>query len=269
MLRLLALDFDGVISDSAPEAFVVALRTYCEMRPDARLGARLGDCDALLHGPAAPAPARIAGDALFAAFLEMMPLGNRAEDYAVGLEALDLGVPLPDQTAYDRFKADLDPEWMRSFHKRFYRVRAAMTDADPAAWHRLIGPYPGVSELLRRRAGDARLAIATAKDRRSVGKLLEAYGIADLFPEGRVLDKETGVSKRAHFEHLHGVSGFSYTEMTFVDDKVNHLDAVAPLGVRCGLAAWGYNGEREVALARSRGHLVLGLEDAEAQLFGD
>jgi phosphoglycolate phosphatase-like HAD superfamily hydrolase len=158
---------------------------------------------------------------------------------------------------------------MRRFHKRFYRVRAAMTDADPAAWHRLIGPYPGVSELLRRRAGDALLAIATSKDRRSVGKLLEAYAIADLFPEGRVLDKETGVSKRAHFEHLQRVFGVPYTEMTFVDDKVNHLDVVAPLGVRCGLAAWGYNGEREVALARARGHLVLGLEDAEAQIFGD
>jgi phosphoglycolate phosphatase-like HAD superfamily hydrolase len=264
MLRLLALDFDGVISDSAPEAFAVALRTYCEMRPSSRLG----DRDALLRGPAAPAPEAIAGDALFAVFLEMMPLGNRAEDYAVVLDALEAGVPLPDQTAYDRFKAGLDPEWMRSFHKRFYRVRAAMSDADPAAWHRLIGPYPGVCGLLRRRAVDALLAIATSKDRRSVGKLLEAYGIADLFPEGRVLDKETGVTKRVHLEHLHRVFGVSYTETTFVDDKVNHLDAVAPLGARCALAAWGYNGEREVALARSRGYLVLGLEDVEAQLWG-
>ena len=265
MLRLLALDFDGVISNSAPEAFVVALRTYREMRPDSSHG----EYDALLRGPAAPAPEAIAGDVLFAAFLEMMPLGNRAEDYAVGLAALEAGVQLPDQSSYDRFKAGLDPEWMRSFHKRFYRVRAAMSDADPAAWQRLMGPYPGVTELLRRWAGDALLAIATSKDRRSVGRLLEAYGIADLFPEGRVLDKETGVSKRAHLEHLQQVFGVSYSETTFVDDKVNHLDAVAPLGVRCGLAAWGYNGEREVALARARGYLVLGLEDAEAQLFGE
>jgi phosphoglycolate phosphatase-like HAD superfamily hydrolase len=265
MLRLLVLDFDGVISDSAPEAFVVALRTYRELRPSSRLG----DRDALLRGPAAPTPGAVAGDALFAVFLETMPLGNRAEDYAVGLAAVEAGVQLPDQTSYDRFKAGLDPEWLRSFHKRFYRVRAAISDADPAAWHRLMGPYPGVTELLRRCAGDVLLAIATSKDRRSVGKLLEAYGIADLFPEGSVLDKETGVSKRAHLEHLHRLFGVSYTETTFVDDKVNHLDAVAPLGVRCGLAAWGYNGEREVALARARGYLVLGLEDAEAQLFGD
>ena len=56
-------------------------------------------------------------------------------------------------------------------------------------------------------------------------------------------------------------------EITFVDDKVNHLDAVAPLGVRCALAAWGYNGPREHRLARSHGHLLCTLDDVEAQLF--
>ena len=39
--------------------------------------------------------------------------------------------------------------------------------------------------------------------------------------------------------------GTEYAELTFVDDKLNHLETVAPLGVRCVLAAWGYNGERE------------------------
>jgi hypothetical protein len=56
--------------------------------------------------------------------------------------------------------------------------------------------------------------------------------------------------------------------MTFVDDKVNHLDAVAPLGVRCALSAWGYNGPREHELARARGYRVCSLADVESQLFG-
>jgi hypothetical protein len=56
--------------------------------------------------------------------------------------------------------------------------------------------------------------------------------------------------------------------MTFLDDKVNHLDSVSPLGVRCGLAAWGYNGPREHGLALERGYLVCRLDDVEAQLFG-
>jgi hypothetical protein len=56
--------------------------------------------------------------------------------------------------------------------------------------------------------------------------------------------------------------------VTFVDDKVNHLDDVAPLGVRCVLAAWGYNGDRERREAERAGYRVCGLDQVEAALFG-
>jgi phosphoglycolate phosphatase-like HAD superfamily hydrolase len=195
-------------------------------------------------------------------------LGNRAEDYAVALAALDQRCELPDQAAYDAFRAGQDPEWLRAYHRRFYRVRASLMQADPEAWQRLMPPYPDFLEMLRRRAGQVLLAIATAKDRRSVAALLRSYGIHDLFPEDRVLDKETGVTKASHLEHLHRAFGVDYPEMAFVDDKVNHLDAVAPLGVNCCLAAWGYNGPREAALARSRGYRVCTLEEVEVHFFG-
>ena len=48
---------------------------------------------------------------------------------------------------------------------------------------------------------------------------------------------------------------------------MNHLNHVAGLGVRCGLAAWGYNGRREWEVATKAGHLLLQLDDLEAQLF--
>jgi hypothetical protein len=91
--------------------------------------------------------------------------------------------------------------------------------------------------------------------------------VAALFGAGRVLDKETGVSKLAHLEHLQRELGVAFAEMTFLEDKVNHLESVAPLGVRCALAAWGYNGPREHGRARELGFLVCTLDDVEAQLF--
>lgn len=264
-MRLLALDFDGVISDSAPEAFVVALRTWCALRPGSSLAEPA--CE-LLEGAAAPAPALVAACPLYAPFLEMMPLGNRAEDYAVELDAIESGRALRDQAGYDDYKAGRAPEALREFHRCFYRVREALSEADPAAWHQLMPPYPGLPGLLRRRAAERVLAIATSKDRRSVRKLLLAYGISELFPDDCVLDKQAGASKREHLERLRSAHGLAFSDMTFVDDKVNHLDAVAPLGVHCALAGWGYNGAREWALARERGYTVLELADAEQVLFG-
>jgi phosphoglycolate phosphatase-like HAD superfamily hydrolase len=261
-MRLLALDFDGVISDSAPEGFAVALRTFAELQPESGL------CDhPLARAAGIPAAESIARDPLYARFLELMPLGNRAEDYAVALAAIDEGESIADQADYDAYRDRLDAAWLRAYHKRFYAVRAELAERDAAAWRRLMGPYRELLDVLRRRAGEAILAIATAKDRGSVHALLRSYGVDDLFAGDRVLDKETGVSKAAHLTHLRQRFGVDWSEITFVDDKVNHLDSAAPLGVRCALAAWGYNGPRELALARERRYLVCRLEDVEAQLF--
>jgi phosphoglycolate phosphatase-like HAD superfamily hydrolase len=248
-VKALVLDFDGVIADSAREAFAVALRTYTAMRSGTRLPAR-------------------AAEAVYPAFLAIVPLGNRAEDFAVALLALEAGVALPDQAAYDAFKARQDAAWLQAFHARFYETRAALAAADPDAWRALRPPYPGLLAGPRRRAGDAALAIATAKDRASVGALLAHYGAADLFTPQLVLDKETGVHKTDHLRHLARRLSLDFRELTFVDDKVNHLDAVAALGVRCALAAWGVNGPREHRLAAERGHLVCRLDDFEAQVYG-
>jgi len=263
-MRLLALDFDGVISDSAPEAFVVASRTFAALRPESALTPRLAPC----LGEAAPTLEAVSADPLYAPFIEHMPLGNRAEDYAAVLCAVESETPLPDQAAYDAHRSRLPARFLHEFHRRFYRLRAALAEADPVGWRRLMAAYPGVLELLHRQSGRVLLAIATSKDRRSVRALLRIYGVDALFPEARVLDKETGADKSAHLAELREALGVDYPEMTFVDDKVNHLDAVAPTGARCALATWGYNGPREARLARERSYLVCDLEHLEEQLFG-
>ena len=137
-MRLLVLDFDGVISDSAREAFVVARRTFLELRPESALRA---------DDPGA----------VYAGFLELMPLGNRAEDYATALAAVERGERLPDQPAYDAFRARQDPEWLRAFHRRFYAVRASFATGEPDGWRRLLRPYPDFLAILHRRAGPVAL----------------------------------------------------------------------------------------------------------------
>ena len=252
-MKLLALDFDGVISDSAREAFVVALRCLASLDPTRAL----------------PTPDRALDEPdLYEAFVALMPLGNRAEDFGVALCAIDAGEEPGDQAAYDAFFARQDPAWLRRFHERFYEIRHDWAERDPDTWLGEMAAYPEVIAWLRRRAGQSEFAIATAKDRISVGRLLERYGAADLFPEARILDKEAGRSKRAHLEALSERTGIGFAETTFIDDKLNHLEAVRDLGVRTALAAWGYNGPREWQAAEEAGHLVLSAEDAESSLFG-
>lgn len=266
-MHVLALDFDGVISDSAPEAFVVALRAYVGLRGEGLLSSHLA---ALERARGGLERRLVTASPLYAEYVEFMPLGNRAEDFGVELAALESGRPLRDQADYDVFKSEVeanDPEFLAAFHSRFYLERTAFARSDGETWHGLLGPYPEFVEVLRRRSRDRVLAIATAKDLGSVERLLDRYEIADLFASDHVLDKETGVSKRAHLEELQRRTAVPFELIGFVDDKVNHLEDVASLGVRCVLAAWGYNGPREHEQARARGFDVCSLDDAERVLF--
>jgi|GEM_PF-514382 len=262
--ELVALDFDGVISDSAPESFLVALLTYRELVSPNSCGGHLAD----VSTERAPGIDTIKRDSLYQQFVELMPLGNRAEDFGVALHALESSVPLPTQEQYDRWRATVDASWIQSFHTLFYQIRTTLSINDPEGWRCLMGPYQAFLDVLRRRSGEVILTIATAKDRRSVSALLEGYGIADLFSPDRVLDKETGVRKDAHLRTLRDRFGIPFDHMVFIDDKLNHLEIVSKLGVRCGLAAWGYNGAREAELARRAGFAVFELDNVERMLFG-
>jgi phosphoglycolate phosphatase-like HAD superfamily hydrolase len=259
-VELLTLDFDGVLSDSAPEAWLVTLLTYSALRP-CEVARRIRDRAQDLS------PDEIRADRDYRRFVEMIPLGNRAEDYAVALSLVASDRSACDQAAFDAAYAEETPDFLAVFHEHFYATRLALRQADPLRWVSLLGPYPEIVAILSRRAAETRLAIATAKDGDSVALLLRHYGIDHLFPEDARIDKQAGRSKRNHLAFLQQRLDVPYSQIVFVDDKVNHLEDVAGLGVRCVLAAWGYNGEREQCLARAKGYRVCTLEDFELQLF--
>jgi phosphoglycolate phosphatase-like HAD superfamily hydrolase len=264
-VQLLALDFDGVICNSIREVFVVALRTYASLYPYSSLV-----CDVELQRSGhAWREADLSGDPVYHLFEELLPLGNRAEDFGVALGAIERKLDIGDQERYDAFYRSLDPTWLDEFHSRFYQHRKALRDDDPQGWIGLHSDYKPFTALLLRSAHRARFAIATAKDGASVNLLLESFGLAGLIPADLVLDKQTGVHKTDHLQVLAERLRLPLGDITFIDDKLNHLQRVAQLGVRPVLAGWGYNTAREHALARREGIAVASLDTADALLFNE
>lgn len=253
----LALDFDGVVSNSARECFVTGLGAYLQLEPSSRLSDH--PCHRMEH----PEHHELSSDPLFRGLLELIPLGNRAEDFGVAFRILDRGADVDTQQQYDRYMAGIPRSWLDRYHRTFYEQRNAHRQRDLDGWLSLSRPYPEMIELLRRHRATP-MAFATAKDSATVRLLLDRYGLGEVFPDERILDKDTGVDKRAHLQHIRDAYAVSFTSITFVDDKVNHLEAVAQLGVRCVLAGWGFNTEREHRRARQLGFEVCALNEAEA-----
>jgi FMN phosphatase YigB (HAD superfamily) len=240
----------------------VGASTYAEFYPSSPLVQRLGDSPDTPGTDAIDTPE-------FEAFTDLLPLGNRAEDFGVAFRAMDLGIRLVDQESYDDFYCSLDEGWRSEYHHRFYLRRAELQDSDSDAWLRLHATYPPFIDVLRRRSTDVHIAIASAKDATSVRLLLDAFGIADLFGPGSILDKETGVHKTDHMRRLRSGLGVTFQEITFVDDKINHLIRVGELGVRPVLAGWGFNTEREHQTAERMRIRVATLDTFENDVFGE
>ena len=118
-MNILALDFDGVICDSGKEVFYTALRTYVDLHPDSRWQSLLGRMGSMEDA----AGFDWTGSAEFNDFRELMPLGNRAEDFGVALKIMETGAEVPDQAAYDAFYRDVGDPWCRDFHRALYRTR--------------------------------------------------------------------------------------------------------------------------------------------------
>ena len=262
-MRVLAFDFDGVLCDSSREVFVVAVDTLADLEPGSELLEVLRPLrDEALRG----------GDAfrdheVYAQFSELLPLGNRAEDFGVALRAIEASKTISDQAGYDAFYAGLPAPWRDLFHRRFYAARTRLRESDLNRWLALHLPYPELVAALERHRDEFIPAVATAKDAQSVHLLLTELGLHNVFDPRFVLDKETGVEKTIHLGELQRRTGAPFADITFVDDKLNHLVKVAELGVRCVLAGWGFNTEREHEVAHRLGFEVAHLDDLDTTVF--
>ena len=262
-MHILALDFDGVICDSSREVFVVAVDTYAAIEPDSTLLEQLMP----LRNRAADGGSEHLNTEIYRRFSDLLPLGNRAEDFGVSLQAIEKDCAIYDQEAYDAFYRKIGLPWLDRFHHRFYECRSSLREGDVRKWLQLHLPFPGLAETLRRHKDRTLPAVATAKDNRSVRLLLDELGFDNVFDPEMILDKETGVEKTHHLRVLHERTGAEFEDITFVDDKVNHLVRVAELGVRPILAGWGFNTAREHQLAQQIGFEVADLETADEVLF--
>jgi phosphoglycolate phosphatase-like HAD superfamily hydrolase len=262
-MHVLALDFDGVICDSSREVFVVAVDTYADLSPGSRLVEHLQP----LRENAAAGGGEYRDAEIYTQFCDLLPLGNRAEDFGVSLRAVDDRLTITDQDDYDTFYQSIGHQWLNRFHARFYECRERLRVDDVRAWRMLHLPFPGFADILRRHMDHTRPAVATAKDSRSVELLLDDLGFGGVFEKEMILDKEIGVEKSRLLQVLRERTGVDFSDITFVDDKVNHLVKVAELGVRCVLAGWGFNTDREHDLARKLGFEVAALATADEVLF--
>ena len=217
MSRLVFLDFDGVICDSAPECFASSWEAYFG------------------RSHREVAPAALAG--LRARFLGLRPYVRTGEDFMICQEILHRELPVGSQADFDAVAAAKGSAELTRLRDRFDQARAALLARDRAYWIGLNSLYPEVAAHLPRWAGSPRLYVLSTKRSEFIAEILAAAGIR--FPFHRIL-YAAKTEKGPRIEEILERRGSGAALL--VDDQIDHLLAIRAGSSRVSvyLAAWGY-----------------------------
>lgn len=230
-----ALDFDGVICDSARETALSAWRAGRTWWPE--------------WAAAAPSPEQVAR------FLQVRPW------LETGYQAVVMMRMVVDGLADVEFAEHLEEHCRESVARlgcsrddlvqRFGRARDEWIERDVTGWLASHDFYPGVTAALRRALGRMDVYVLTTKQERFARALLESQGI-DL-PSDRLFGLESGRPKEDILGEL--VAGEGQPEVHFVEDRAETLRRVlavpALAGVHLYYAAWGYGTAADRAWAQA------------------
>jgi phosphoglycolate phosphatase-like HAD superfamily hydrolase len=226
-MDIFALDFDGVLCDSADETAVTAWRAARALWPDS-------------SAPEPPAE-------LASRFRRLRPVIETGFEAVLLMRFIETGVPeqaiLGDFQALCRSALEHSGRSAEDLTELFGRTRDQWIARDLQGWlshHRF---YPGVIDALALMLARSPVLILTTKQQRFAHSLLQWGGID--FPADRIFGLEDGRRKEDILAALISDPALRGARFHFVEDRLATLSRV--LGrddlaeVRLYLAAWGYN----------------------------
>jgi len=240
---LFALDFDGVLCDSAAEGAVTSWRAGQKIWPQWQ-GAEPPEACKARFGRLRPA---------VETGYQMPLLMKLVVDRIGNAEVLARFVPLCEElmNTHRLNRAQLV--------ERFGAARDEWIEKDAAGWlgsHRF---YPGVLDRLRGALASHPVYILTTKQERFTRQLLEAGGA--MMPRERIWGLERNQTKSRMLEEIMTDPAYHGSRIHFVEDRVETLLEVAKNpgleGVCLYLADWGYNTPAHREQARRHRRITL------------
>ncbi|MDZ7371580.1 MAG: hypothetical protein ONB12_10470 [candidate division KSB1 bacterium] len=238
--EILALDMDGVIIDSIRECLFNAYNAYADYCGDRHV----------------PDEAALSADWLKEA-RRLRNFIRQGEDYVYIAHAIHQNAAIENQQAFDAFT-----EQWRDLRQRFfdliYHRRLEFSRETPHLWGELNPLYPGIHEFLTTYPHKENLYIITSKRLTFVEKILQAHRI--VLPQENIFDT-SAASKGEIIKRLLHERACDARAFHFVDDQVDTLLKIKPLGINLYLAGWGYNNQDQKKKAQNNNIPVLDLSE--------
>lgn len=246
-MKVLVLDFDGVIADSKMECLFVGFNSYLNFNKNTKLfdgkGLTFDNFEYMVRKYK-----KIASQ-----YKKLRPYVIDAFCYYVVSHIIENSIKINNWMEYNKTRKKLMKAFYDEYVKSFYNERKKLIKEDFEKWLDLEKPYKSIVSILKRFTNDFLIAIATNNKAFTVKPFLKKYGIRVKI----ITDASLSSDKEVHIQHIKDKLNANYKDMYFVDDQINNFLKLLPLGVHCYLAKWGYNTKEQQEEAKRQGVILI------------
>lgn len=252
-MKILALDFDGVIVDSVLDSLFVGHNTY--LRLYGREVKKNFGGEPFIFENWEKIKRNYQKEIKY--YRTLRPYIRGATDYGLIQKLMEEKKVIESQEEFDNYRNSVDFDF-EDYEKEFYKERERLQNIDYRAWFNLEPPYPkiiqGMKKLLEE---EIKIVIATSNRRKAITKSFTPEYFGFTIEPKDILDKRFGEDKSEQMIHIVKFYKVNFEDIYFVDDQVSHLIQTRPLGIKVILAGWSYATEAQKEEARKQDILVI------------
>lgn len=256
-MKILALDFDGVIVDSVLDSLFVGHNTY--LRLYGREVKKNFGGELFTFENWEKIKRNYQKEIKY--YRTLRPYIRGATDYGLIQKLMEEKKVIESQEEFDNYRNSVDFDF-EDYEKEFYKERERLQNIDYRAWFNLEPPYPkiiqGMKKLLEE---EIKIVIATSNRRKAIMKSFTPEYFGFTIDPKDILDKRFGEDKSEQMRHIVKFYKVNFEDIYFVDDQVSHLIQTRPLGIKVILAGWSYATEAQKEEARKQDILVIEREE--------
>jgi phosphoglycolate phosphatase-like HAD superfamily hydrolase len=235
-MKILAVDFDGVISDSALKSLFVSHNAYCQyfgLKVKKNFGGKLFTFENW-EEMKKQYKKEMDDYRRLRSYIEL------SGDFFVIIKIMEEQIQIKDQQEFIAYRNQLrfDYQFFRElffeekekWHKKSFRKMFFLSPV----FHEVV---KGIQRFLQE---GQKIVIATSNRGEAIHRVFQPEYLGFKMDIEDIFDKNFGEHKAEHMQAIAKKYGAKLNEIYFIDDQLSYLKGTDVLGVHVFLAGWGY-----------------------------
>lgn len=252
-MKILAVDFDGVISDSALKSLFVSHNAYCRYFGTEVKKNFGGECFTYENWE------RMKKEYLqeMEKYRQLRSYIELSCDFFVMIKIIEDQIEVRNQEEFREIRNQLNFDY-QFFHDLFFQEKERWQNKDFKKWFSLAPVFEKVTAGIKKFMEEGKkVVIATSNLGKAIHPAFHPDYLGFSIELKDIFDKNYGRNKSDHMKAIADQYGVEFKDIYFIDDQLSYLEETQLLGVNVFLAGWGYCTQEHKQIAREKNIQVI------------